>query len=161
MSPQLRKEYADFWVAATLGDGPSCQKICRSWGIADEGATELFASLTQFRRVRLGEGRLGTVANLFKNKSASQRVSTSHTSYKKLTPAERAEAEKRFKERVRKILADTKSFPQELFFVGRSLNIIRSANFNLGSVVNRVAILAECAAAGSALGGSLADRKGA
>jgi len=160
MSPQLRKEYADFWVAATLGDGPACLKICRSWGIADEGATELFASLTQFRKVRLGEGRLGTVVNLFKNNTARQTVSTSHASYKKRTPAERAEAEKELKERAKKILADTEAFPQELFFVGRSLNIIRSANFSLGSVVNRVAILAECAAAGSALGGSFTDRTG-
>ena len=35
-----------------------------------------------------------------------------------------------------------------LLFVGRSLNMIRSANFALGTAVNRVAILAECAAAG-------------
>lgn len=35
-----------------------------------------------------------------------------------------------------------------LIFVGRSLNMIRSANFALGTAVNRVAILAECAAAG-------------
>jgi len=160
MSPQLRKEYADFWVAATLGDGPSCSKICRSWGIADEGATELFASLTQFRRVRLGEGRLGTVVNLFNKNTARQTGSTSHDSRKKLTAAERAKAEQELKERAKKILADTKAFPQELFFVGRSLNIIRSANFSLGSVVNRVAILAECAAAGSALGGPLTDWKG-
>lgn len=32
--------------------------------------------------------------------------------------------------------------------MGRSLNMIRSANFRLGTAVNRVAILAECAAAG-------------
>ena len=32
--------------------------------------------------------------------------------------------------------------------MGRSLNMIRSANFALGTAVNRVAILAECAAAG-------------
>merc|ERR1712050_429451 len=77
--------------------------------------------------------------------------------HKKLTPKERAELQARLKARAKKILGDTQAFPQELLFVGRNLNIIRSANFSLGSVVNRVAILAECAAAGAVLDGSLAS----
>eukprot|EP00931_Biecheleriopsis_adriatica_P119411 TRINITY_DN94633_c0_g1_i1.p1 TRINITY_DN94633_c0_g1~~TRINITY_DN94633_c0_g1_i1.p1 ORF type:complete len:556 (+),score=80.07 TRINITY_DN94633_c0_g1_i1:28-1695(+) len=154
LSSHLRQEYADFWVAATLGDGSAAAQICRKWGLADQDATELLASLTQFRRVRFGAERLGSVAGLFGRKGPrAQRAPEKH---RKLTPEELAAAQVRLKARAKKVLADTKSFPQELFFVGRNLNIIRSANFALGSAVNRIAILAECAAAGSVNGGSLA-----
>merc|ERR1712190_26988 len=99
------------------------------------------------------EGRLGAVAALFQNRSSKPPTPSSSHRFSKMTSSERAEAEAKLKARAKKVLADTKAFPQELFFVGRSLNIIRSANFSLGSVVNRVAILAECAASGSALRG--------
>lgn len=152
----LRQEYADFWVAATLGDADSAVQICQRWGIVDKEAAELFASLTQFRRVRLGTGRANAVSELFANGSTKSQ-SSAKIHYRKLTPEETAAAQARLKARAKKVLGDTKAFPQELFFVGRNLNIIRSANFNLGRIVNRVAILAECAAAGSALNGSLAS----
>jgi len=153
----LRQQYADFWVAATLGDGRSTVEICRKWGIADEDAAELFASLTQFRRVRLGSGRLGAVSSLFNHGNQSnQKLPNPHQHghmHRKMTPEEMAAAQAALKARAKKVLGDTKAFPQELFFVGRNLNIIRSANFQLGSVVNRIAILAECAAVGSVHGG--------
>jgi hypothetical protein len=158
MSPHLRQQYADFWVAATLGDGDSTVQICKKWGVADEDAAELFASLTLFRRVQLGAGRFGSVTRLF---SQSGHAQSAHPAEKrrKMTPEERAAAEAKIKARAKKVLGDTKAFPQELFFVGRNLNIIRSANFSLGSAVNRVAILAECAAVGSMRpGGSLAAK---
>eukprot|EP00438_Fugacium_kawagutii_P018039 Skav216308 [mRNA] locus=scaffold494:224423:237830:- [translate_table: standard] len=110
---------------------------------AVEDAAELFASLTQFRRVRLGEGRLANLAKLYGGSGSP-------------------DAQAQLKARAKKILGDTSAFPREmlvfrvwslrgsgwLLFVGRSLNMIRSANFALGTAVNRVAILAECAAAG-------------
>jgi len=156
LSNGLRQEYADFWVAATLGDAASAVQICQRWGIVDKDAAELFASLTQFRRVRLGTGRVNAVSDLFAHGSTKPQ-SPAKIHYRKLTPEETAAAQARLKARAKKLLGDTKAFPQELFFVGRNLNIIRSANFNLGRIVNRVAILAECAAEGSVLNGSLAS----
>eukprot|EP00928_Gymnodinium_smaydae_P028428 TRINITY_DN21688_c0_g2_i1.p1 TRINITY_DN21688_c0_g2~~TRINITY_DN21688_c0_g2_i1.p1 ORF type:complete len:585 (+),score=111.00 TRINITY_DN21688_c0_g2_i1:39-1793(+) len=167
MSEKLRREYADFWVAAALGDREATRRICRSWGIADGSAAELFASLTQFRRVRFEAGRRGAVASLFGSAPAKARGvdATQPLAYqsgaaarRRPSPEEIAAAQAKLKERAKQVLADTSSFPQELFFVGRSLNIIRSANFSLGGAVNRVAILAESAAQGSALsGGALAS----
>eukprot|EP00927_Polykrikos_kofoidii_P073189 TRINITY_DN69260_c0_g1_i1.p1 TRINITY_DN69260_c0_g1~~TRINITY_DN69260_c0_g1_i1.p1 ORF type:complete len:583 (+),score=75.55 TRINITY_DN69260_c0_g1_i1:41-1789(+) len=164
MPSKLRQQYADFWVAAALGDHSKTLGICQCWGISDADAAEMFASLTQFRRVRLSASRIGAVAGLFGERRASakqpQLNPLHHEKRKKYTPAEIAAAQARLKERAKKVLADTRSFPQELLFVGRNLNMIRSANFSLGSVVNRVAILAECAAAGSALRGGHLDTMG-
>jgi len=157
---KLRQEYADFWVAAALSDRDTTVRICRSWGIKDEEAAELFASLTQFRRVRLTGSRAGSVANLFAQSPGLP--SAQPKPHKKLSPEEVAAAQARLKARAKQVLGDTRAFPQELLFVGRCLNMIRSANFALGSAVNRVAILAECAATGSAIGegvlGAMDDR---
>lgn len=151
LNPKLRREYADFWVSAALGDTEKTVKICSQWGIVDQDAAELFASLTQFRRVRLGGvGRLANLAQLYSGNSSAipDEVKTKRA---KMTPKQLAEAQTQLKARAKKILGDTSAFPRELLFVGRSLNMIRSANFALGTAVNRVAILAECAAAGSTL----------
>eukprot|EP00439_Symbiodinium_sp_Y106_P044382 s2950_g5.t1 len=159
LSPALRRDYADFWVAAALGDTASTVRICSQWGIADQDAAELFASLTQFRRVRLGAQRLDAMASLFGSRGNKKADVMPHAP-KKLTAKAMAEAQQKLKARAKKVLGDTAAFPRELLFVGRSLNMIRSANFALGTAVNRVAILAECAAAGAALqGGSLASRR--
>ncbi|OLQ07116.1 ABC1 family protein C10F6.14c [Symbiodinium microadriaticum] len=159
LNPALRRDYADFWVAAALGDTASTVRICSQWGIADQDAAELFASLTQFRRVRLGAQRLDAMASLFGSRGNKKADVMPHAP-KKLTAKAMAEAQQKLKARAKKVLGDTAAFPRELLFVGRSLNMIRSANFALGTAVNRVAILAECAAAGAALqGGSLASRR--
>lgn len=162
LPPKLRQEYADFWVAAALSDRDTTVRICRSWGIKDEEAAELFASLTQFRRVRLTGSRAGSVASLFAQTPGQSSISAQPRPHKKLSPEEVAAAQARLKARAKQVLGDTRAFPQELLFVGRSLNMIRSANFALGSAVNRVAILAECAATGSAIGdgvlGAMDDR---
>lgn len=150
---QLRRQYADFWVSTALGDHEATVRICKEWGVADAEASELLASLTQFRRVRLDVGKINAITGLFgeqpKDTAARQRASLSRHS--KLSKKEVAEAQARLKTRAKKVLADTRAFPQELLFVGRNLNMIRSANFSLGRAVNRIAILAECAAAGSAV----------
>lgn len=158
LNPKLRREYADFWVSAALGDSEKTVSICRQWGIVDQDAAELFASLTQFRRVRLGGvGRLANLAQLYGGSSSAPDVVKATKI--KMTPRQLAKAQAELKARAKKILGDTSAFPRELIFVGRSLNMIRSANFALGTAVNRVAILAECAAAGSTLNtGTLSTR---
>mmetsp|Transcript_66782 Transcript_66782/g.157270 ORF Transcript_66782/g.157270 Transcript_66782/m.157270 type:complete len:585 (+) Transcript_66782:37-1791(+) len=161
LNPTLRRDYADFWVAAALGEMDATVRICRSWGIVDHDAMELFASLTQFRRVRLGLRGFDAAASLFGNQPKKQKKPdlVPHMP-QKLSAKALAEAQTKLKARVKQILGDTAAFPRELIFVARSLNMIRSANFALGSAVNRVAILAECAAAGAALNdGSLASRR--
>merc|ERR1712194_99795 len=102
------------------------------------------------------------VANLFAQTPGQPPVSAQPKPHKKMSPEELAAAQTRLKARAKQVLGDTRAFPQELLFVGRCLNMIRSANFALGSAVNRVAILAKCAAAGSAIGdgvlGAMDDR---
>ncbi|CAJ1344095.1 unnamed protein product [Effrenium voratum] len=158
LSPKLRREYADFWVAAALGDTEATVEICRGWGIKDQDAAEFFASVSQFRRVRLGRGRLQALAALYGQPPGSTDL-VRQMPRKRPTAKQLAEAQMKLKARAKKVLGDTAAFPRELLFVGRSLNMIRSANFALGSAVNRVAILAECAAEGSSNGGALASRR--
>lgn len=153
---KLRRDYADFWVATTLGDSSAAIRLCSSWGVADAEASELLASLTQFRRVRFGAGRLGAVAGLFGRSRLQAQAHAPSQPRRKMTPEEHAAAQAAFKARAKKVLGDTRSFPQELLFVGRNMNIVRSANFTLGTVVNRVAVLARCAAEGAAVTGSAA-----
>lgn len=76
---------------------------------APQDAAELFASLTQFRRVRLGAGRLRGLAQLF----AGPPQDLVKPSHEKLTPRQLAEAQRKLKARARRILGDTSAFPRE------------------------------------------------
>mmetsp|Transcript_50158 Transcript_50158/g.160529 ORF Transcript_50158/g.160529 Transcript_50158/m.160529 type:complete len:572 (+) Transcript_50158:62-1777(+) len=157
MPEQLRRDYADFWVATALGNHEAMIRLCRGWGVTDPEASELLASLVQFRRVRISASRWSAVAGLFGQQSPAAGPGAAPPAAAqpraKPTPKEMAEAQARLKARAQKVLGDTRAFPQELLFVGRNMNMIRSANFALGRVVNRVAILAECAAEGSSVVG--------
>jgi len=104
---RLRRDYADFWVATALGDTDSAIRICKSWGIADQEATEFFASMTQFRRVRLGSGSVGTAAGLFRGQSSQSNpptVAEQRIPRRKLTPAEATEMQQRLKSLLAKFL---------------------------------------------------------
>ena len=107
------RDYADFWVAAALGDTASTVRICSQWGIADQDAAELFASLTQFRRVRLGAQRLDAMASLFGSRGNKKADVMPHAP-KKLTAKAMAEAQQKLKARAKKVLGDTAAFPREL-----------------------------------------------
>jgi aarF domain-containing kinase len=52
------------------------------------------------------------------------------------------------KDRIRKVLKDTSKLPRELIFVGRNMNLVRSINKELGSLVNRVNIMSRYAIQG-------------
>merc|ERR1712110_1173027 len=52
------------------------------------------------------------------------------------------------KQRVRDLLRDTNLIPRELIILGRSLNITRAVNKEMGSPVNRAKVLAQYAAMG-------------
>lgn len=49
----------------------------------------------------------------------------------------------KFKEDFRKMLGDTSKFPDELIFIGRNMNLVRSINKRCGSPVNRINIMAK------------------
>ena len=68
-----------------------------------------------------------------------------------MTKADVYAMQARGKERVRSLLHDTEKIPRELMFLGRNMNIVRANNKALGSLVNRVGIMASFAARGSAL----------
>ena len=107
------RDYADFWVAAALGDTQSTVRICSNWGIADQDAAELFASLTQFRRVRLGAQSLDAMASLFGSQQKRKADVMPHAP-KKMTAKAMAEAQQKLKARAKKVLGDTAAFPREL-----------------------------------------------
>lgn len=55
----------------------------------------------------------------------------------------------KMKSDIKEIMTSTKNFPEELIFVGRNMNLIRSINKFYGSNVDRVSIMVETAAKGS------------
>lgn len=46
------------------------------------------------------------------------------------------------------MMGDTNKFPKELIFIGRNMNLIRSINKKMGSIVNRVNVMAKYSAIG-------------
>lgn len=46
------------------------------------------------------------------------------------------------------MMQDTTKFPDELIFIGRNMNLVRSLNKKLGSPVNRVNVMAKYAVKG-------------
>jgi aarF domain-containing kinase len=49
----------------------------------------------------------------------------------------------KFKEDFRKMLAESEKFPDELIFIGRNMNLVRSINKRCGSIVNRINVMAK------------------
>lgn len=54
----------------------------------------------------------------------------------------------KFKGDFRKILGDTSKFPEDLIFIARNMNLVRSINKRLGSRVNRINLMAKYAVKG-------------
>lgn len=46
------------------------------------------------------------------------------------------------------MMSDMNKFPKELMFVGRNMNLVRSLNKRIGSVINRINIMAKYAVIG-------------
>ncbi len=120
---EFRQQYCRLWKAMILMDTEELKNICIEWGVRDP---ELFASMQLMKPY---------------STSTSKPVHMQTT-----TKAEVIAMQLKAKERVKKLLGDTSKTPRELILVGRHLNLVRSLNKQLGSPVNRVEILADCAA---------------
>lgn len=46
------------------------------------------------------------------------------------------------------MLSDANKFPDELLFIGRNMNLVRSLNKSMGSSVNRINVMANYAVKG-------------
>jgi len=102
--------------------------ICTNWGIAD---FEIFASATMMKPFNPESGRV-------------------HVG--DITQKDIAKFQMKAKDRILHLLHDTSLIPRELIFVGRNLNLVRANNKEMGSIVNRVHILASFAARGVNIG---------
>lgn len=116
----FRESYALLWKSIVLGDTTSVKKIAESWGIKDH---ELFASFQLFRPYK---GGVQAPASLKKT----------------VTRSEMLQLQASVKERIVKMLSDSKLVPPELSLIGRHLNLVRSLNKSFDSPVNRPKIMA-------------------
>lgn len=116
---KFRLEYSLLFKTIFQGDRDMLKRIVMSWGI---GNADLFASLT--------------IQKPFTHKSMRQG---------KVTKSEIMEMELQMKDHVKNLLQREELVPQELVFVGRSMNLLRSVNKSFGAPVNRINIMAGCA----------------
>lgn len=116
---KFRLEYSLLFKTIFRGDRDMLKKIVQSWGI---GNADLFASLTIQKPFTAQSMRSGQV-------SKSDIMAMEH----------------QMKDHVKNLLAREELVPQELVFVGRSMNLLRSVNKSYGAPVNRINIMAGCA----------------
>ena len=127
MSPEFRRQYAEFWKALLTFDNTTLRNIVSDWGVNN---VELFASATLMRPYRGGGGGGGGDKGLINMKNLSQ-TERANRNYELQTKARQA---------VRDILGDETRWPKELVFIGRNLRIVQANNQYMGSPVNRLKI---------------------
>ncbi|KAJ2840894.1 hypothetical protein FBU31_000035 [Coemansia sp. 'formosensis'] len=124
-SRAFRRQYAEFWRAAMLGNKQRMATIAAAWGISDAG---MFSSM-----VSLKPPILGTYHGRSNSGGESRRAYEQQMEVKRRTIA---------------ALRESSRLPPELVFVTRNMNIVRANNQSLGTPVNRVQILGQYAALG-------------
>lgn len=117
LQKNFQLEYCRLWESIFLQNMHMVKTIISNWGMSDE---QYFASATLMRPITKGK----PISQGYSNK-------------------ELYELQLKFKEDFRKLLGDTSKFPSELIFIGRNMNLVRSINKYMGSVVNRINIMAE------------------
>ena len=111
-----------FWKSLFLQDKGKLKQIVRGWGIENE---DLFASMQLMRPYQQGK----PITN-------------------RITKEDVMKMQVQMKEDVRKMMKEVNLFPQELLFVNRNMNLVRSINKKCGSLVNRINIMARYASIG-------------
>ena len=119
---KFRLEYCNFWKALFVGDQKRLKEICKGWGME---FNETFAT-----------------SQLLKPYDSTKPASF------KPTAEDVMKSQLKMKEQIKTILSSSGSFPEELIFIGRNMNIIRSLNKHFESNVDRVSVMAEVAARG-------------
>ncbi|KAJ2039593.1 hypothetical protein GGH13_000218 [Coemansia sp. S155-1] len=123
----FRRQYAEFWRSAMIGNKQSMANIAESWGISDAG---MFSSMVSLKPPILGGHHRAPTDS---DKGESKRAYEQQMEVKRRTIA---------------ALRESSSLPPELVFVTRNMNIVRANNQSLGTPVNRVQILGQYAALG-------------
>ncbi|KAJ2699787.1 hypothetical protein H4218_002448 [Coemansia sp. IMI 209128] len=127
-SRQFRRQYAEFWRSAMIGNKKSMTRIAESWGISDAG---MFSTMVSLKPPIMGaHHRSGVNAD---DGGESKRAYEQQMEVKRRTIA---------------ALRESSNLPPELVFVTRNMNIVRANNQSLGTPVNRVQILGQYAALG-------------
>ena len=156
MSPQFKRQYAEFWKALITFDNATIKAIVNSWGV---DSPDIFASATLMRPYSGGDGSTksalrdmhdSTTSNGDSNGNSrdngngngnSNGNATGSPPAPPKTEQQRAyEMQLRFRQSVAQILGDGTQWPKELLFIGRNLRIVQGNNQFLGSPVNRIKI---------------------
>lgn len=69
--------------------------------------------------------------------------------YQKISDNDVIKMQSKMKDDIREIMSSDKGFPDELIFLGRNMNLIRSINKFYGSKIDRVSIMVDTAIRGS------------
>ncbi|KAJ2450689.1 hypothetical protein GGF42_004428 [Coemansia sp. RSA 2424] len=133
-SKLFRRQYAEFWRSAMIGNRQSMARIAQSWGIADTG---MFSSMVSLKPPIMSGHR---------HSRNHAQASTEDTDEGKSKRAYEQQME--VKRRTIAALRESSNLPPELVFVTRNMNIVRANNQSLGTPVNRVQILGQYAALG-------------
>ncbi|KAJ2855142.1 hypothetical protein J3B02_002317 [Coemansia erecta] len=134
-TPAFRKQYAEFWRAAVIGDKKQMKSIAQSWGMPDAG---MFSTMVSLKPPQLGL-RKKDEGNSEADQTDVSNGSRSLGSY---------DRQMEIKKRAITALRDSSNLPPELVFVVRNTNIVRANNQSLGIPVNRIKILGQYAALG-------------
>ena len=125
LSDEFRTQYCKFWTAIIRQDMDVIKEISQSWGVQDADFFVMTNIMQPFR---------GAAGSLLNTDTKSGKLRNDDI-LRAPTPDELIKIQEMMKERAKKVLADTDRFPRELIFIGRNINLIRSANWALGSVV--------------------------
>ncbi|KAJ2597758.1 hypothetical protein GGF39_002922 [Coemansia sp. RSA 1721] len=134
---QFRKQYAEFWRAAVMGDKKTMKEIARKWGMPDAG---MFSAMVSLKPPQFG----GRKHDKHKEQAGVQDQADG-SSGSSLGSYDR---QMEIKKRAISALRDSSNLPPELVFVVRNTNIVRANNQSLGIPVNRIKILGQYAAYG-------------
>ena len=100
--------YSDFWMALLLVDVSRLEEICASWGIKDV--------------------QMMSTATLQRPFDPARAKASGQSALEKPLLQDVYRLQMDMKKRAKDVLGDTSRTPQELFFVGRNMNLVRSVN---------------------------------
>lgn len=124
MTPEFRRQYAEFWKALMTFDNDGIARVTKEWGI---NAPDLFASATLMRPYEGG--------------SQATKDTLLDVADDQMSAARHHEMEKKMKQGLKDLLADEDKWPKELLFIGRNMRIVQANNQYMGSPVNRIKIM--------------------
>ncbi|GAA6023072.1 hypothetical protein JCM8202_004662 [Rhodotorula sphaerocarpa] len=133
----FRHEYCLLWQSLFTGNVAEIENIAVNWGIRRQNS-DIFASLTLLRPHRL-------------HKKQEEEEAAKNGEGAKSEEQLRLEQRAGLKERLKTMLESEELIPRELIFVTRAMRMMQGNNQSVGSVSNRINILAHWAAVGLAV----------